>query len=91
MIEILYGLFITLFLLCFYFLINGIFDRFSVHNHKWQSRGINRYGGITYRVCLKCRKAQKRVNKISEDEKWEYCDSMPELDSQFDENDNYIF
>lgn len=24
-------------------------------NHKWQARGQNGYGTITYRLCLKCR------------------------------------
>ena len=61
------------------------------HRHKWQIRGRNRYGTPTYRFCLKCRKAQERVNNPFEDDKFEYCEPIPELDNQFDKNNNYIF
>lgn len=61
------------------------------HKHKWQARGQNRYGVTTYRMCLTCRERQKRVNKSFEEERWETCDPIPDLDAQFDENDRYIF
>lgn len=61
------------------------------HLHKWQIRGRNRYGGETYRICLKCRQTCRRVNKISEPEQWERCDPVKELDDQFDSNDQFIF
>lgn len=61
------------------------------HKHKWQTRGINRYGNTTYRVCLKCREAQHRVNEPFQKDKFDKCDPIPELDAQFDENDKYIF
>jgi hypothetical protein len=61
------------------------------HRHEWQDRGKNRYGGTTYRMCLTCRERQKRVNKPSENERWEICDPIPDLDAQFDESDRYIF
>jgi hypothetical protein len=61
------------------------------HKHKWQVRGTNRYGTPTYRLCLKCRITEKRVNKSNEEDKWEQCEPIPELDSQFDVNDKYIF
>jgi len=89
--TILLGLGITLLTICFYFFISGVVSRYLSHHHKWQVRGRNRYGGETYRICLKCRKAYKRVNKISEDERWEECEPIPELDNQFDQNDNYIW
>ena len=60
------------------------------HRHKWQNRGQNRYGGITYRLCLKCRESQHRVNKVNESERWEKCEPVPYLDAQFDINDKYI-
>lgn len=65
--------------------------RLFQHRHRFQDRGQNRYGGITYKVCLKCRKSYIRVNSIGEPEKWEECDPIPELDNQFDENDKFIF
>ena len=65
-------------------LINFIFS----HRHKWQTRGQNKWGLPTYRICLKCRETQKRVNKSHESERWEKCDSIESLDKQFDENDN---
>jgi hypothetical protein len=58
------------------------------HKHKWQSRAINRYGMTTYRVCLKCGRAEC----ISHDE-WkngflqtiyERCERMSEFDSEYD-------
>ena len=58
------------------------------HRHKWQTRGQNRWGLPTYRLCLKCRETQCRVNKSYENESWEKCDPIIELDNQFDENDN---
>ena len=72
-------------------MIKPLFDRFFPHIHKFQIRGINRYGGGTYRVCLKCRVSQTRVNKFNELEKWEDCCPIKELDDQFDSNDNFIF
>lgn len=68
-----------------------MFKNLLKHKHKWQTRGINRYGTTTYRVCLKCRKCQKRVNKSYERDKFEDCEPIDDLDSQFDKNDNYIF
>jgi hypothetical protein len=59
--------------------------------HKWQTRGRNRYGKATYKMCLKCRKTFHQVNKSWEPEKWEQCDPIPELDDQFDSNDQFIF
>lgn len=64
---------------------------FFRHNHKWQTRGVNRYGLVTYRVCLKCGQAEERVNQPGEDDKFSTCERMPELDNQFDEKGNYIF
>jgi hypothetical protein len=72
-------------------ILNKIFKQFFKHKHEWQSRGTNRYGGTTYRVCIKCRESQIIVNNSWEDDRFEKCDSLPELDSQFDDNDNYIF
>lgn len=88
---ILIGLFALIVLLSLYFFIAGVVPSFLTHRHKWQARGKNRYGGTTYRMCLRCRKTQKRVNKINEQERWENCEPIPELDSKFDENDNYIW
>jgi len=82
------GLVVSLFALCLCFFISDLYLR---HKHSWQVRGRNRYGGETYRVCLKCREAQRRVNTLSEAERWAACESVPELDSQFDKNDEYIF
>jgi len=70
----------------------NIIDLFRIkHRHKWQVRGQNGYGTCTYRVCLRCGESQHRVNKINEPDKFEKCNSIPELDSQFDKNNNYIF
>lgn len=71
--------------------ISSITNRLFPHKHKWQIRGQNRYGGDTYRICLKCRETFKRVNNSWEDDRWEKCDPIPELDNQFDSNDKYIF
>ncbi len=60
-------------------------------NHKWQSRGQNGYGITTYRFCLKCREPQQRINNLGEPDKFEKCEPIPLLDSQFDKNDKYIF
>lgn len=59
------------------------------HRHKWQDRGQNGYGKMTYRVCLKCGQAQGWVG--TSDGHFENCDRIPELDNQFDEKGNYIF
>lgn len=67
------------------------FDSVKSHKHNWQRRGQNRWGTTTYRVCLKCREAQKRVNGPFEEDKWETCDPIGFLDEQFDENDQFIF
>lgn len=82
---IVFILFISLLFLIYLFTIN------KSHKHKWQVRGQNRYGGSTYRMCLRCRERQIRVNKSFEEEKWEICNPIPDLDDQFDENDKYIF
>jgi hypothetical protein len=58
--------------------------------HKWQTRGRNRYGITTYRLCLKCRETQERVNNLGEPEKFDKCKPNQWLDAQFDKNDNYI-
>ena len=76
---------------CVWIISRRYIDGKSECRHKWQTRGINRYGGATYRMCLKCRIRQVRVNKSYEDERWEESDPIPELDDQFDENDNYKF
>lgn len=68
-----------------------IINRIRGHKHIWQVRGINRYGGATYKICLKCRETFVRVNKLSEEERWEKCDPIIDLDSQFDDNDKFIF
>jgi hypothetical protein len=68
-----------------------IINYFFEHKHKWQVRGRNRYGIETYRICLNCRKTYKRVNKSYEQDRWEECDPIPDLDSQFDKNDEFIF
>ena len=60
-------------------------------NHKWQSRGQNGYGITTYKVCLKCREPQQRINNLGESDKFVKCNPIPFLDSQFDKNDKYIF
>ena len=61
--------------------------------HRWQSRGQNRYGVTTYRMCLHCRKTQRM--KMFDFQNWQAdwidCEPMPELDEQFDENDKFIF
>lgn len=59
--------------------------------HIWQTRGVNQWGGVTYRVCLNCRKAEKRVNNLNEPDRYEECNPIPYLDDQFDENDEYIY
>lgn len=69
----------------------NLFKRNYSCNHKWQTRGINRYGITTYQVCLKCREAQQRVNNLGELSKFEKCENIPFLDNQFDEKDKYIF
>lgn len=61
------------------------------HIHKWQQRGVNRYGTTTYKVCTKCGESQKRVNKSYEDDKFEVCSPIIDLDNQFDKNNKYIF
>lgn len=61
------------------------------HRHKWQTRGVNRFGTDTYRICLKCRVTQQRTNKPFKPDLWTDCDPIPELDNQFDGNDQYIF
>jgi hypothetical protein len=61
------------------------------HRHKWQTRSVNSFGNPMYRICLKCRETQHRVNLAFEPEKWEKCEPIKEFDNQFDENDNYIF
>lgn len=65
--------------------------RLFPHKHKWQVRGRNRFGSPTYRICLKCRKTYQRVNKSWEDERWEECEAIDDLDSQFDSKDKFIF
>jgi len=52
----------------------NLFKRNNTCNHKWQARWQNRYGTITYRLCLKCREAQCRVNNLGELDKFEKCD-----------------
>ena len=69
----------------------NLFRLFLKHKHKFQERAVNRYGTCNYQVCTGCGLAQKRVNKIGEDDRFENCERMPEFDSQFDENNNYIF
>ena len=71
-------------------LINYIKSKFK-HKHKWQTRGINRYGIDTYRICIKCKESQHRINKSYESELWEKCEPITELDNQFDKNNNFIF
>jgi|TARA_R110001606_G_scaffold377980_1_gene537441 hypothetical protein len=66
-----------------------VIGRFANHRHKWQKRGVSRYGNTTYRVCLKCRKSQSWEGGI--DGKFVYCDRIKELDEQFNEKDKYIF
>ncbi len=75
----------------FLLFLHGVIARYFPHKHKWQKRGANRYGTTTYRMCLKCRETQKRVNNINEPDRFETCDPIPDLDSQFDKDDNYIF
>jgi len=60
------------------------------HNHKWQTRGVNRWNTPTYRVCLKCGEAQQRVNDLGHPDKFEQCSRNAYLDDQFDEKGNYI-
>jgi hypothetical protein len=73
------------------FWVGAFMARFFPHKHKWQIRGINRYGGETYKICLKCRKTFQRVNNFWETERWEECKPIAELDNQFDSNDRFIF
>lgn len=74
-----------------HFFMYGVVKRFFKHKHKFQVRGVNRFGTPTYQVCLKCRKSFERVNKSYEKEKWQECEKILELDKQFDKNDRYIF
>lgn len=59
------------------------------HKHKWQVRGQNRWGTPTYRVCLSCRQPQKWEGGLNGE--FVDCEPIPELDNQFDENNNFIF
>ena len=70
-------------------MIASLFSRIFPHRHNWQTRGVNTYGAPTYRLCLKCRETQGRVSVVPD--RWEKCDPIPELDNQFDSNDNFIF
>jgi hypothetical protein len=72
-----------------YLIPNG--DNCHLVGHKWQTRGVNRYGLETYRVCTKCNRAEGRVNESYEPDKFEQCEHEPNLDAQFDENNQYIF
>ena len=74
----------------FLLLLHNIITCYFPHKHKWQKRGVNRYGTETYRMCLKCRETQKRVNNINERDRFENCEPIPDLDAQFDKDDNYI-
>lgn len=71
--------------------IKFLFNKLFSHKHKWQIRGVNRYGISTYKICLKCRETYERANKSNETEMWIKCDPIPELDNQFDSNDKFIF
>lgn len=62
-----------------------------IYGHKWQTRGQNRYGATTYRVCLRCGQAQERVNSPFELDHFQNCERIPELDVQFDEKGRYIY
>lgn len=62
-----------------------------IFGHKWQTRGINRYGTTTYRVCLRCREPQERINKSYEDDKFKKCEPISDLDAQFDSSDKFIY
>ena len=57
------------------------------HNHKWQIRGQNSFGLPTYRICLKCRETQERLDR----DNWVKCYPMHSLDILFDEKDDFIF
>lgn len=72
-------------------MINWIKARLLKHRHRWQIRGVNRYGSPTYRVCLKCREPQKLVSGPGGPELWEKCEPVPFLDLQFNEDDQFIF
>lgn len=63
-------------------------ERLLTHRHEWQTRGINKYGAPTYRICLRCRESQRLVSMTGEFEK---CDPVPFLDAQFDKDDKYIY
>lgn len=62
---------------------------FFKHCHKWQDRGQNPWGKITYRVCLKCGQAQ--CWEGMSDGVFVDCERIPELDNQFDSNNMYKF
>lgn len=72
-------------------LLGTIIAKIFKHRHKWQVRGVNRYGSPTYKICLKCRKTCARVNQPFTKEVWQECTPNVELDSQFDNQDRYIF
>lgn len=74
-----------------YVFLSIVIARLFPHRHKWQQRGVNKYGATTYRMCLKCRETQQRVNKSNEPDRFEKCKPIIDLDAQFDENDEYIF
>ena len=67
-----------------------MFSRFFKHKHKWQTRGVNKWGLTTYRFCLKCGERQERINKSNEEDKFIKCNPIPHLDEQFDKDNNYI-
>lgn len=56
--------------------------------HKWQTRGVNRYGIATYRVCLKCGKREQWYGGINGS--FNECERTLDLDSQFDEKGNLL-
>lgn len=67
-----------------------MFGKLFKHKHKWQTRGVNKWGLVTYRYCLKCGETQERINKPYEDELFVKCNPIPRLDNQFDKNNNLI-
>lgn len=56
------------------------------HKHEWQNRAINKYENEMYMVCLRCGKAQQRVNKALKPDKFEECERKPEFDKLYDKN-----
>lgn len=70
------------------YILGGYIGFAIIHKHKWQTRATNKWGKCTYRVCLTCGDAEKWEGFIDGD--FVKCERLPEFDSQFDNDGNYI-